>query len=171
MPENLLPDKAYALASRLTLIPGFPNREQAIQAVAEWLLETCANLGQAQWLISETLSDPGWTGIDGMRTRFDARFRPRPEHTMFRSMGPIPAPVCGKCNDMGISGQPYEWFACEAGQALRRELPGYLDLCQSRDKREAAPTVIRRPRPDPPTEEEIDEIKAQQQAARTGRPA
>lgn len=83
MPENQEPlqaDRAYALASRLTLIPDFPNRDQAIQAVAEWLLDTCPLLVRAEWLIRTANTDrpvgSPWQGVSELQARYDAKYRP-----------------------------------------------------------------------------------------------
>jgi len=147
--EPLQPDRAYSLASRLTLIPGFPNRDQAIQAVAEWLLENCTvrivssggdqivpSLHRAEWLISNAIQDPQWQGIDGLQVRYDQKFRPRLPIWNGKAEK-VPDPECGECNDMGVTGQPYRWCDCRVGQSLRAELPRYLELCQGQDKRGA----------------------------------
>ena len=149
MPESLPPDRAYALASRLTLVPGFPNRDQAIQAVAEWLLANCADADQAAWLIGAALHDPQWLGIDGLSSRYDARFRPRPENRPFADTGRRPKLVCPRCNDMGVTGQPYTWCSCESGQRLRVEVPQYLRLCRETDKR-IAPSPFAQDQATPP---------------------
>jgi hypothetical protein len=96
MPENLTPlapEKAYSLAERLTTIPDFPNRDQAIQAVAEWLLDYCTVkiigsdgeenrpvLARAVWLIREATTERPvgvtWQGVGELKSRYDAKYRP-----------------------------------------------------------------------------------------------
>ena len=129
MPESLAPDRAYALASRLTLIPGFPNRDQAIQAIAEWLLETCTDLGQAQWLIAEAVCDrvpgSGWEGVSELQSRYDARY-PRSR-----------AGICGSCWGSGVvhhvvtsDSVPPRWCRCSAGVERRILQPHLLRQIQ-----------------------------------------
>jgi hypothetical protein len=144
--ENLTPlspDKAYALASRLTLIPGFPNRDQAIRAVAEWLMETCtvravsgsvpeehlAVLQRAEWLVNQAVADrmhgAPWGGIHELKTRYDAKYHPG--LPLWNQPAKEKCPQCWDTGIVNYGDTPASWCCCPWGQIRRLDEPSAVD--------------------------------------------
>jgi hypothetical protein len=129
--ESLHPEKAYSLASRLTLIPGFPNRNEAIAAASEWLLDHCKSLAQAEWLVEEAIRHFGspWSGLWELESLYSAKFRPAPAMRTFEPLGPKPKVACSRCNDWGTVLGPagvYTWCTCDHAHEVATSVPNFL---------------------------------------------
>jgi hypothetical protein len=131
MPTNeetetrLSEERAFALASQLTLITGFPNRNEAIKAVGEWLIDVCQTVPRAVRLINDTLRnrEPGanWGGLPELQARYDFLYPP------------VKLGTCQDCYDYGVVNHainrgvlPARWCRCPAGVARRRREPNLL---------------------------------------------
>jgi len=104
-------DRAFDLAESLTVIPGFPNRNAAIEAVADDLRELCVNRDldgeywdaerQAVWLTREArFRMLNWTGPYSLRQMYLEKFDPA---KLVSSPGSesVGDPLCPKCNGVG----------------------------------------------------------------------
>lgn len=178
---------AFSLAARLTVIPGFPRREEAIEAVADWLIDRCtprrhegqvwAAKDQASWLVSTAIEEwAEWGGVAALRTLWLGKFHPGVLE--YKSLGPPPPPDCPRCQDNGII--PHigdggaDWCDCAAAEQLRARIP---NLCEDRNRRAAARAARTNPsvsRPAPPTpalepitQQDIDRALAAHRAAKT----
>jgi hypothetical protein len=173
----LLPmDVAIEIAESLHAIPEAPRFPGALKATARDLCEWCDGadaIPAARWLEAEARREcQVWPGPAGLRAIFDAKFRPNIKP--FEPMGQKPPTSCGLCGDTGareisnlIDGSDrkvWTWCVCEYGTWLRENVPNYLELCNKRATlQEAARRVPL------PTQEEIDHIKAEQEANRKER--
>jgi hypothetical protein len=166
--EQLDAGLAFRLAAQLQAVPGFPRREEAIEAISDWLIDHCTGAEhqrqhwdperQARWLVRTAIEWEGWRGAAGLRELLVQRFYPT--LTEYQGLGPKPRITCRCCNDWGIIVNPgglahVEWCNCPAGEALRAEQPDLLK-CHNRP-----PTFH------PVTQTEIDEALAAYQAAKT----
>ena len=108
---ELVATKAFELAARFTAIPGFPNRNEAIGALADDLRELCIgrNLDgeywdaerQAVWLTREArLRMPSWSGSSNLRQIYLEKFDPDRLASCPVS-GHLGNPQCPKCKGDG----------------------------------------------------------------------
>jgi len=122
---RLSEERAFALASRLTLIPEFPNPREAVLAAAEWLVDVCKTEQRAKRLVNDATRnrDQGarWGGLPELQDRFDAMFPP------------VKLGTCQDCYDYGVVNHainrgvlPARWCRCPAGVARRRREPNLL---------------------------------------------
>jgi hypothetical protein len=122
---RLSEERAFALASRLTLIPEFPNPREAVLAAAEWLVDVCKTEHRAKRLVNDATRnrDQGarWGGLPELQDRFDAMFPP------------VKLGTCQDCYDYGVVNHaihrgvlPARWCRCPAGVARRRREPNLL---------------------------------------------
>ncbi len=185
---------AVQLAESLHGIKNAPQRPGALQATVQDLQTWCTGVPapqdsrpdrivrydgtnfwdwtaamQAEWLVAEARREwDEWQGPRALRGIFDQKFRP--VYKEFESF-PVPLPPsCEACLDTGVVEQKgivsdresvYRWCSCKSGVEMFRLAPNYLDLCNRRlAVYEAAKRIP------VPTQEEIDRIKAQQEANR-----
>jgi hypothetical protein len=134
---RLSEERAFALASRLTLIPEFPNPREAVLAVAEWLVDVCKTVERAKRVVNDAICnrDEGarWGGIPELQARLDRMFPPAPR-------GP-----CQDCYDVGVINHainrgvlPARWCRCPAGVARRLKQPNLLVEINARQAEEKA---------------------------------
>jgi hypothetical protein len=134
---RLSEERAFALASQLTLITGFPNRNEALKAVGEWLIDVCKTEQRAKRVVNDATRtrDEGanWGGLPELQARFDRMFPPAPR-------GP-----CQDCYDVGVINHainrgvlPARWCRCAAGVARRLKQPNLLIEINARQAEEKA---------------------------------
>jgi hypothetical protein len=140
MQENLETlRQTYNIASRLTLIPGFPNRDEAIRAVSDWLIKQCPDLECAEWLIrsatTERYDDAPWQGVRELETRYNAKYNPAlPAFEAVKRR-------CPRCWDTGIvnyADTPAEWCSCPMGANMRIADPEAVDKLNVKPVRPSA---------------------------------
>jgi hypothetical protein len=134
---RLSEERAFALASRLTLIPEFPNPREAVLAVAEWLVDVCKTEQRAKRVVNDAIRNRDecarWGGIPELQARLDRMFPPAPR-------GP-----CQDCYDVGVINHainrgvlPARWCRCPAGVARRLKQPNLLTEINARQAEEKA---------------------------------
>lgn len=132
--SDLTPRKAYELASRLTALTGFPNRDQVIQAGMNLLLKHCESLTEAEWLIEEVLGIwKKWTSFAELVELYNSRFKPAPTHRTFDNFPQSPPIACGECQDTGTKQEngALVWCTCAYAADLREKAPNYLKQAQA----------------------------------------
>ena len=108
---ELAPTKAFEFAARLTTIPGFPNRNEAIEALADDLREICVAREldgelwdadrQAVWLTREArLRMTTWGGTSALRQIHTEKFAPE-RLTSYPNPSYLGNPQCPDCNGTG----------------------------------------------------------------------
>lgn len=173
--EGLLDTLAFRLAAQLQTVPGFPRREEAIEAISDWLIDHCTGAEhqgqhwdperQARWLVRTAIEWEAWRGAAGLRELLIQKFYPA--LTEYQGLGPKPRTDCRRCRDWGIIPSPggrVAWCDCPAAEALRAEQP---DLLESRNRRPAKPIAPQTPGFHPITQKDIDLALAARQAAKT----
>ncbi len=134
--------KAFRLAARLVVVPGFDRRDEAIEAMADWLIDHCRGAvlaeqdrwspeRQARYLIDTVIDEwDHWQGASAMGRLLRAKFYPPEAQRPFESVGAGP-PACLRCKDTGTvraaTGE-YTWCQCRQGQEMRLEIPQWLEL-------------------------------------------
>jgi hypothetical protein len=141
----LNPDKALELARKLTVLSGFPNYSEAIEATGEDLVFLTENSpdpdvaeARARWLVTEIRRTwPRWSGTSDLMTLYRKRFNPprevKAEDNEAKNYGAKPTIRCEQCGDTGCKPDPqnpgrYRWCDCETGILLHFDLPDWLDL-------------------------------------------
>ena len=157
----------HKLAAKLVTVPDFPRQNEVLDLVADDLLELCADVTEASWIVAEARKWPKWRGtagiIDLLRERRPPTVLP-PERQVF-DPGQKPPIGCGICQDFGylFRGGHYEYCSCETGVEARK-----LKLCEGlnewRMKNMRAPHATpAAARPRPLTQEDLDKAYSERQ--------
>jgi hypothetical protein len=136
---------AFRLACELTTA-GHPRNDDALKATAKDLIELCRGAtldglkwtpaDQANWLVKEFRHTRNWEkgGTPELIELFQRKFYPPPELQPAHLDQSAAVRLCAVCADMGVkkvSEMRLDWCECAAGQQLRQDVPGYLDVCNS----------------------------------------
>src|ERR1017187_6313795 len=140
--ETLPLGLAVEIAERLANIPGFCGRAGALKGLTGLLRKLCRGFDlagrhwtpeeQAIWLGDEASEQWNeWASEAELKRMFEAKFRPnyRSGNTA-QDLGKKPPVICRLCNDLGTVKQSNEchvWCICQQGEALRQEIPGWLE--------------------------------------------
>jgi hypothetical protein len=140
---------ALKIAARLTVVKEFPRHQEAIDAVAEDLIDLTLSCDEieaerrARAVVEEIRRTwTEWTGesdlIEHYRKRWPVARRILTSDNEVKNYGSRPKIECHVCNDTGVwkpggrkSTEPYEWCECEAGILLHFEQPDWLRLCNA----------------------------------------
>ena len=153
----LEPKTALTLAARLTTVAEFPRNQEAIDAVAEDLIDLtrdCENQ-ESEYRIRKITQEvrrtwDTWTGTADL-IRLYRRYWPeprevKPEDNEVKNYGTRPLIECKTCNDTGaVKNQEgkYGWCGCITGVNLHFDMPDWLDLLN-------AERQVIQPEPPPP---------------------
>ena len=140
---------ALKIAARLTIVKEFPRYQEAIDAVAEDLIDLTLACDETEAerrvraLIEEIRRTwDEWTGESDLISLYRKHWPP-PRKVLstdntIKNYGGKPSIECKVCNDTGVfkpggreSKEPYRWCECDAGILLHFEQPDWLRLCNS----------------------------------------
>ena len=133
---DLTYERAYQLAQKLTTIDGCPRLDDAVEAIADDLMETCRSREEAELLVHEArFTWKRWQGTAGLIGLLQAQRRPSsvgpPE---FPALGPKPPVECALCNDFGTvyRNGVHEWCTCRSARVFREEAPDFIDKANAK---------------------------------------
>lgn len=135
-------EDAYSLAVRLTTIPDCPRSGEAIEAIADDLVELCGGgelageewtpYQQAKWLVAQARRWKTWQGTAGLIELYRERFRTGapdrtttgPAYQEFPALPAAPEVTCSLCNDFGTTKDGF--CQCVQGQRMATEMKPFL---------------------------------------------
>jgi hypothetical protein len=137
---------ALKIAARLTVVKEFPRHQEAIDAVAEDLMDLtleCDELEaerRSRAVVEEIRRTwTEWTGESELIGLYRKHW-PVPREVLstdnqIKSYGSKPPIECRICNDTGVfkpeGEELYRWCECDAGIMLHFDLPDWLQLCNA----------------------------------------
>lgn len=92
------------LASNFVFVPEFPRQSDAVDKIADYIVELCETMEEAEWLIAESSKWEKWRGLAGLVELAEDHRRPHavpPERKVFQSGPRPPEPLCKICNGWG----------------------------------------------------------------------
>lgn len=163
---------ALKIAARLTVVKEFPRYQEAIDAVAEDLIDLTLDCHEdeaerrARWTI-ETVRRTWdeWSGQSELIRIYHKQFTPprqiKSEDNEVKDWGVKPPINCQVCNDTGVlrlqSSGPYQWCECEAGILLHLDFPQWLEFINRVQPERVQPVpALLHPAASRPVSEEIE---------------
>lgn len=133
-------DKAVELAKAFSVLTGYPEFPEALEAVAELLGEICATEEQADWLYREVCLSgryTRWGGPGWLRDIWAGEFGPRWPAYQPPAVEADSGPVCESCQSLGhhfdFNSEEHVRCFCIHGQALEQK---FLDLLNGKRERQ-----------------------------------
>lgn len=124
--------RAFELSRRLTTIDGCPRIDEALDSLADDLIEICSSEEEAETLVKEARwTWKKWQGTAGLIELLNSKRRPvtLPRERQKAELGPRPQIACHACNDNGIIREAgrHEWCTCAQGRKMREDMPAWLE--------------------------------------------
>jgi hypothetical protein len=120
-------DRALYLAEQFTLIPGFPNRPAALEAIADWLCDHCADAAEAQAITTKAVRTwaGAWSGIWQLEKLLNAAAAP--QNRPFTAYPKLE--TCPRCENTGViqAESRYARCECEFGRGTPDEFLAQLN--------------------------------------------